>query len=532
MKPVVLIVMDGVGLSDGVVGNAVKEAFAPNLDKLFAECPWVKIKAHGRAVGLPEDSDMGNSEVGHNALGSGQIYAQGAKLVNQSIETGLMFSSDVWKSLVSSLGTDKTLHFIGLLSDGNVHSNIAHLIAMIRQAHKEGVKSVRVHVLLDGRDVAAQSALEYISELENILSELNGSGCGFDGRIASGGGRQVITMDRYGANWGMVKAGWDVHVFGVGPQFVSASEAVVAARLAHPEIIDQDLPPFVIAKDGEPVGRMFDGDSVVLFNFRGDRAIELSQAFDLEDFSVFSRDCGSLPAPNVNFAGMLQYDGDLQLPKNFLVEPPHIMNTLTELLVESKVRQFAVSETQKFGHMTYFWNGNRTEKFCNDLEDWLEIDSDLVPFEQRPWMQAGLITDAIIEAIESKKYGFIRANFPNGDMVGHTGCYQAVINAVGAVDLCLGRLKAAACENGVTLIITADHGNAEEMLEKDGVAPKTAHSLNPVPFIIFESDCGGEKSFAFKDGKFGLANVAATVAFLLGLKPHPDWEEGMIMADV
>jgi len=520
-KPVVLVVMDGIGLGSDTYGNIVAKTHTPNLDYLFANHPWTKIKAHGTAVGLPDDSDMGNSEVGHNALGCGQIYAQGAKLVGLSIETGRMYNSDTWCALVKNVRDHGSiLHFVGLLSDGNVHSNINHLIAMVRQSKVEGISKVRVHVLLDGRDVPAQSAIEYIDKLEGVLADLNDDL--FDARIASGGGRQSITMDRYGANWPMVKVGWDVHVHGTGEQFKTAAEAVTAARNLTPNIIDQDLPPFVIAKDGQPVGKIKDNDSVVLFNFRGDRAIEISQAFDLSDFDKFDRGAN----PKVFYAGMLQYDGDLQLPKNFLIAPPNITNTLTELLVDHGISQYAVSETQKFGHVTYFWNGNKSEKFSEALEDWHEIPSDITPFEQRPWMKAAEITDCVIAAIKSKKYGFIRANLPNGDMVGHTGNVQAVEIAVGTVDLCLGRLMAAVKEYGATLVVTADHGNADEMFEEKGgvVSQKTAHTLNPVPFITYNAG----RDINFSEGDFGLANVAATVAQLLEVETNPTWEESML----
>ncbi|MBP5733291.1 MAG: 2,3-bisphosphoglycerate-independent phosphoglycerate mutase, partial [Lachnospiraceae bacterium] len=239
-KPVVLIVMDGVGETPVELGNMVMRANTPTLDELKATCPWICIKAHGDAVGLPSDDDMGNSEVGHNALGCGQIYSQGAKLVNESIESGDIYQSETWKDLISNVnGADKTLHFIGLLSDGNVHSNIKHLLAMLEEAKKEGVKKARVHILLDGRDVPATSALEYVGMLEETLAKLNDAS--FDGQIASGGGRMTITMDRYQANWPMVKEGWDVHVHGEGRQFASATEAIETLR-NETSAIDQDLP--------------------------------------------------------------------------------------------------------------------------------------------------------------------------------------------------------------------------------------------------------------------------------------------------
>ncbi len=521
-KPVVLVVMDGVGETPEELGNMVLRANTPTLDELKANNPWQKIKAHGGAVGLPSDDDMGNSEVGHNALGCGQIYSQGAKLVNESIESGNIYLSDTWKDLVSSVKEGgKTLHFIGLLSDGNVHSNISHLLAMLKEAKKEGVKKARVHILLDGRDVPATSAPEYIEKLENTLAELNDAD--FDGQIASGGGRMTITMDRYQANWPMVKAGWDIHVHGEGRQFASAMEAVETLR-AETGAIDQDLGGFVIAKDGKPVGAMEDGDSVILFNFRGDRALELSMAFD-GDASFDKFDRGAIP--NVKYAGMLEYDGDLKIPHHYLVNPPQIKDTLTELLVENNIKEYAVSETQKYGHVTYFWNGNRSGKVSEELEDYCEIPSDVRSFDECPWMKATEIADRVIEAIESYKYGFIRCNFPNGDMVGHTGNLDATEIAVESVDLELARIKKVVDEEGCILIVTADHGNSDQMLEKNkkgGVSVRTAHSLNPVPFIIYDKDARHE----MKEGAFGLANVAPTVAGLLGIKPYDSWEESML----
>ncbi|MBO7515079.1 MAG: 2,3-bisphosphoglycerate-independent phosphoglycerate mutase, partial [Lachnospiraceae bacterium] len=339
-KPIVLVIMDGVGETPVELGNMVMKASTPTLDELKANNPWQCIKAHGGAVGLPSDDDMGNSEVGHNALGCGQIYSQGAKLVNESIESGSIYQSETWKDLVSSVvANGKTLHFLGLLSDGNVHSNISHLLAMLEEAKKEGVKKVRVHALLDGRDVPATSALEYIGQLEETLQKLNDAS--FDGRIASGGGRMKITMDRYQANWPMVEDGWNVHVHGEGRKFANATEAIETLR-NETSAIDQDLPAFVIAENGAPIGAMQDGDSVILYNFRGDRALEISMAFD-GDASFDKFDRGYIP--NVKYAGMLEYDGDLHIPHKYLVNPPQIRDTLTELLVAHGIKEYAVSET-------------------------------------------------------------------------------------------------------------------------------------------------------------------------------------------
>ena len=521
-KPVVLIVMDGVGLREETFGNAVAAANKPTLDWLMQNCPNTRLNAHGVAVGLPSDEDMGNSEVGHNALGCGQIYAQGAKLVNNSIDSGSLYTSPTWKLLTGNVRTHSSaLHFIGLLSDGNVHSNISHLKAMITEAKKEGVSRVRVHALLDGRDVHAQSATDYIDDLEACMVGLNDDT--FDARIASGGGRMKITMDRYEADWSMVKRGWDTHVLGLGEQFDNATAAVSKARSEHEGIIDQDVPPFVIAENTVPVGSIEDNDSVVLFNFRGDRALEISQAFDKPDFNKFDR----VRFPKVVYAGMLQYDGDLKIPENFLVDPPDIRNTLSELLVSADIPQYAVSETQKYGHVTYFWNGNKNEKFSETLEHFFEVPSDKVSFDERPWMKCAEVTEKILEAIASGQYGFIRANFPNGDMVGHTGNYDAAKIGVECVDLCLARILHAAGEYDCVLIVTADHGNADEMLErnkKGEVSPKTSHTLSPVPFIIFDKSA----EHLIKPGDYGLANVAATVAKLLGLSFPSMWESPMI----
>ena len=523
-KPVVLVVMDGVGESSEELGNMVMKATTPTLDELKANDPFRIIKAHGTAVGLPSDDDMGNSEVGHNALGCGQIYSQGAKLVNESIESGAIYASETWKELVSGAkAANGALHFIGLLSDGNVHSNIGHLLAMLKEAKKEGIKKCRVHILLDGRDVPATSALDYVDQLENTLTELNDAS--FDGRIASGGGRMQITMDRYQANWGMVEKGWNIHVHGEGRTFASAREAIETYRNEQPGVIDQDLPGFVIAENGAPVGPMKDGDSVILFNFRGDRALELSMAFD-GDASFDKFDRGAVP--QVKYAGMLEYDGDLHIPHKYLVNPPQIRHTLTELLVENGINEYACSETQKYGHVTYFWNGNRSEKFSEELETWEEVPSDVRSFDECPWMKGTEIADLVIAAIESGKYGFIRCNFPNGDMVGHTGNLYATEIAVETVDLCLSRIKKVCDEHHCILIVTADHGNSDQMLEKDKkgkISVRTAHSLNPVPFIIHDPD---ERHEMDTESPFGLANVAPTVVELLGIKPYDCWEKSML----
>ena len=518
-KPLLLVVMDGVGISDDSFGNAVKNAYKPNLDYLMDKGAYIDIKASGYAVGLPNVDDMGNSEVGHNAIGCGQIYSQGAKLVNEGINDGSIFSSDTWDRVVSN-ARGFALHFIGLLSDGNVHSHIDHLKAMIRQAKVDGVSQVYLHILLDGRDVLATSALEYIGDINLLIDELNDDG--FNCCIASGGGRMSITMDRYLADWDMVKRGWDLHVLGIGRGFDSAIDAVKTYR-DELDCIDQDLPGFVIVKDGQAVGTINDHDSVVLFNFRGDRAIEISLAFDDLEFDKFDR----VRVPNVVFAGMLQYDGDLLIPKLYLVDPPKIKDTLSEFLVSKGVNSFAISETQKYGHMTYFFNGNKSEKFSDDLETWVEIKGDNRPLQECPWMKSALITDKLIDAIKSQEFQFLRVNYPNGDMVGHTGDYQATLIGVESVDLALGRLIKVCDLYGVTLVVCADHGNADQMYEKlknldDKIRAKTSHTLNLVPFIVYNSD------IELLDGEFGLSNIARTICELMGYDGYSSWDQSMI----
>ena len=530
--PVVIIVMDGYGLPKSEAGSAIAAARKPVLDRLFAAYPNVRLRAHGTAVGMPSDDDMGNSEVGHNAIGAGQVYSQGAALVANAIADGAIWQGEAWQQIVAGAKAGRgVIHFLGLFSDGNVHSHIDHLKAMVVQAKAEGVPTVRIHALLDGRDVPETSALEYVVPFETFLKEVSGDG--FDARIASGGGRQNITMDRYDANWSMVEAGWKTHVLGLGQQFPDAVAAVNGLREQNPGTIDQDLPPFVIADQGKAIGTIEDGDSVVFFNFRGDRAIEITRAFEEAAFDKFDR----VRAPKVTYAGMLQYDGDLKLPARFLVAPPAIKDTTGEWFSKAGIAQFACSETQKFGHVTYFWNGNRSGKF--DGETWLEVPSDVVPFEQRPWMKAAEIADAMIAALKSGQYKTLRCNFANGDMVGHTGNFRAATMAVEAVDLALGRILPVIDALGGVALITADHGNADEMyeLDKKTKAPaqnadgsfkaKTAHTLNPVPLILYDNVSGGKLALKQTE-KAGLSNIAATVANLLGLEKHAAWDESLL----
>ncbi|MFA6092579.1 MAG: 2,3-bisphosphoglycerate-independent phosphoglycerate mutase [Elusimicrobiota bacterium] len=522
--PLVFVIMDGMGLGKPDAANALHVSYMPVLNSLLKEPLFAKLKAHGKAVGLPSDEDMGNSEVGHNALGCGRVFAQGAQLVNDAIASGRIFQGQAWTRLRESGRAGKTVHFIGLVSDGNVHSHIRHLYSLLERCAQDGVRRVRVHALLDGRDVGEKSALEYLGPLEKRLSELSKDGR--DYRIASGGGRMNVTMDRYNADWRVVERGWKAHVLGDARQFASASAAVQAYYAEDAKITDQYMDSFVVAEGGKPVGMIQDGDAVVLFNFRGDRAIELSRAFDEKDFKEFDR----RRAPEVFFAGLMQYDGDAQIPKSYLVEPPAIDRTLGGYLCAEKVSSLAVSETQKFGHVTYFWNGNNSGYIDEKVEKYVEVPSDRCAFDLRPWMKGAEITDVILASIQARDRKFIRLNYPNGDMVGHTGIEPAVRVAVETVDLQLGRLAAAVEAAKGILVATADHGNADIMFtEKGGKrTPMVAHTLNPVPFIV--KDYSGANAWRMADvPNAGLSHVAATLCVLLGFEPPEGYDPSLIV---
>jgi 2,3-bisphosphoglycerate-independent phosphoglycerate mutase len=545
--PVVVCVMDGVGRGRRDDSDAVWLARTPTLDWLASSVPTGELIAHGQAVGMPGDDDMGNSEVGHNAIGAGRIFDQGAKLVARAIADGSLFEGEqagAWTELTERVRErGSTLHFLGLLSDGNVHSHIDHLFAMLRRCDRESIERIRVHVLLDGRDVSATSALDYVDALEELLETISGNP-NRDYRIASGGGRMTTTMDRYEADWSMVERGWRTHVRGEARGFTSCRHAIETFRDEKPGIGDQMLPEFVIvAGDAKPIGPIVEGDSVVLFNFRGDRAIEISQAFEIDDFSGFDRG----PLPDVLFAGMMEYDGDLRLPSLYLVMPPKIDRTLGEYIARAGLPQLAISETQKFGHVTYFWNGNRSGAFDADVETYVEIPSDLLPFEERPWMKAAEITDRLINELETGRYRHARVNYANGDMVGHTGHHQAAIQAVEAVDLQIARLLPVIEALEGALIVTADHGNADCMYEIDKktdepmvdakglIKAKTSHTLNPVPLHIFAPGASLElvSSESGKSKKAGLAapglaSLASTILYLMGYKAPDDYEPSMI----
>ena len=522
--PVLLVVMDGVGFGKQDESDGVYLAKTPNLDKILELPNKTRLKAHGTAVGLPTDDDMGNSEVGHNALGAGRVFDQGAKLVNKSIETGEIFESENWKKVIEQGKNGGTVHFLGLLSDGNVHSHIKQLFTLINKCAEAGIPKFRLHALLDGRDVPGRSAPTFITPTEELFKKISEEK-GYDYNFGSGGGRMITTMDRYDADWDIVKRGWEAHVLGIGRKFKSATEAI-NTYYAESDKIDQYLAPFVIVdEDEKPIGTIEDGDAVVVFNFRGDRVIEISKAFEYEKFDKFDR----VRVPKIFYTGMMEYDGDLHIPKNYLVNPPKIDRSISQYMCAEGLSTFAISETQKFGHVTYFWNGNKSGYVCEDKEIYVEIPSDKIEFDKAPRMKADEITDKTIELLRSGKYQFGRINYPNGDMVGHTGVMDAVIASVEAVDDGLAKLLPVIKELGGIALITADHGNADEMFtEKNGVrTPKTSHTLNPVPFVIYDPNFDGEYKMADVDTP-GLTNIAGTILNLMGYENVEDYDPSLI----
>ncbi|CAL0304379.1 unnamed protein product [Lupinus luteus] len=495
---------------------------------------WRLIKAHGKAVGLPTDDDMGNSEVGHNALGAGRIYAQGAQLVDLALASGKIYQGQGFSYIKESFQTG-TLHLIGLLSDGGVHSRLDQVQLLLKGVSERGAQRIRLHILTDGRDVLDGSSIEFVQTLENDLAQLRQNG--IDAKIASGGGRMNVTMDRYENDWSVVKRGWDAQVLGEAPyKFTSALEAIKKLR-AEPKANDQYLPPFVIVDEtGKPVGPIVDGDAVVTFNFRADRMTMLAKALEYQNFDKFDR----VRHPKINYAGMLEYDGELKLPNHYLVSPPEIERTSGEYLVHNGVRTFACSETVKFGHVTFFWNGNRSGYFNPEMEEYVEIPSDSgITFNEQPKMKALQIAERTRDAILSGKFDQVRVNLPNGDMVGHTGDIEATVVACKAADEAVKIILDAIEQVGGIYVVTADHGNAEDMVKRDktgkpqldkngNIQILTSHTLEPVPIAIGGPGLSAGVRFRNDVPNGGLANVASTVMNLHGFEAPSDYEPTLI----
>ncbi|KAK6267432.1 hypothetical protein QUC31_018269 [Theobroma cacao] len=533
-KTIALVVLDGWGENKPDQYNCIHVADTPTMDSLKQGAPekWRLIRAHGTAVGLPTEDDMGNSEVGHNALGAGRIFAQGSDAL-------ILFQENcaLWRRIkyISECFKNGTLHLIGLLSDGGVHSRLDQLQLLLKGPSEHGAKKIRVHILTDERDVLDGSSVGFVETLENDLAKLREKG--IDAQIASGGGRMYVTMDRYENDWDVVKRGWDAQVLGEAPhKFRNAVEAVKKLR-EHPNANDQYFQPFVVVdENGKAVGPIVDGDAVVTFNFRADRMVMLARALEYHDFDKFDR----VPFPKIHYAGMLQYDGELKLPSHYLVSPPEIERTSGEYLVHNGVRTFACSETVKFGHVTFFWNGNRSGYFSPDMEEYVEISSDVgVTLNVQPKMKAVEIAEKARDAILSYKFDQVRVNLPNGDMVGHTGDIQATIVACKAADEAVKMILDAIEQVGGIYVVTADHGNAEDMVKRNksgqplydksgNLQILTSHTCQPVPIAIGGSGLAPGVRFRKDVPDGGLANVAATVMNLHGFVAPSDYEPTLI----
>ena len=536
--PVVLAILDGVGLAPDGPGNAVARARTSFLGKAAQKYPHIALEASGKAVGLLPDQ-MGNSEVGHNTMGAGRAIKQGIAQVEEAFNKGEVFDSDAWKGAITRILSENrarldnsgnvwyneeiepaTLHFAGIFSDGGVHSHISHLEQMVEQAYREGVRRMRVHAIFDGRDVPPQSEPKFIRRFEVFAARFKDA----DIKIASGGGRMTTVSDRYENDWSMVARGWDMMVNGEADYyFKSAEEGVMMLRRLNPAVQDQDLPAFVVVDEKErPVGKIEKGDALIYFDFRKDRAIEIALAFTYWDFPYFNR--GDYTPDDVYFVGMTEYNSDTHVPEHQLIKPIYIDNVLNKFLSERGVSQLAISETVKFGHITYYFDGNSYEK-CPG-EEFIEIESFKDYPANRPWMKSAEIADAVIENLD--KYKFVRLNFPNGDIVGHTADMEATVISMEAVDLALARMAAEIDRLGGMMIIVADHGNAEELLDKNG-AKITSHTTNKVPCIIYDNTANRQKYQLLKMPNAGLANLAATVAVLLGQDDYPEtWDQPLI----
>ncbi|ACL70329.1 2,3-bisphosphoglycerate-independent phosphoglycerate mutase [Halothermothrix orenii] len=494
-KPLALIIMDGFGLSEKSDGNAIKQAHTPNLDKFFEEYPDTVLDASGEAVGLPE-GQMGNSEVGHLNLGAGRIVYQDYTRINKAIEEGTLPENDALKNAIQHVkDNNSALHLMGLLSDGGVHSHINHLFGLLEMARVKNIEKVYVHPILDGRDTPPRSAEKYLNQLEEKLAELG------IGEIATVSGR-YYTMDRDN-RWDRTKKSYDALVLGEG---LEASDAISALKQSYAaDKSDEFVIPTVIKKNGQPVGTIKDNDAVIFYNFRADRARQITKALALEEFDEFER-----PAEhpeNLYYVCMAEYDEEFNLPVAF--PPLEIKNGFGEILSKEGFKQLRIAETEKYAHVTFFFNGGVEKKYPG--EDRVLVPSPKVAtYDEKPEMSAYEVTDKLLEKLDEDKYDVIILNFANPDMVGHTGFMDAAVKAVEAVDECLGKIIPRIVDMGGQVLLTADHGNSEKMKDSEG-KPHTAHTTNQVPLIYI----GGPEGVGVKPGK--LADIAPTMLEILGL---------------
>ena len=496
-KPTVLMILDGYGLNDRVEGNAVKEANTPVMDQLMAECPYVKGLASGMAVGLPE-GQMGNSEVGHLNMGAGRIVYQELTRITKEIQDGDFFKNEALLHAVKNAKDNGTaLHLFGLLSDGGVHSHITHLFGLLELAKREGRENVYVHCFLDGRDTPPQSGKGYVQELTDKLAELG------VGKIATVMGR-YYAMDRDN-RWDRVERAYNALTKGMG---IPAESGVAAVQNSYNNgKNDEFVEPAVVMENGKPVATIEDGDSVIFFNFRPDRAREITRAFCCDDFTGFARE------KRIQTTYVCFTDYDETIPnKEVAFHKVAITNTFGEFLAAHGLKQARIAETEKYAHVTFFFNGGVEEP--NEGEDRILVKSPKVAtYDLKPEMSAPEVCEKLVDAIKSQKYDVIIINFANPDMVGHTGVEKAAIAAVETVDSCVGKAVAAIKEVNGQMFICADHGNAEQLIDYETGAPFTAHTTNPVPFILVNAD----PSYTLREGGC-LADIAPTMIELMGME--------------
>ncbi|MFO0584861.1 MAG: 2,3-bisphosphoglycerate-independent phosphoglycerate mutase [Anaeromyxobacter sp.] len=507
-KPLLLVVLDGWGLRVDREANAIAVAGTPNMDALANEFPHTALMTSGNAVGLP-DGQMGNSEVGHTNLGAGRIVYQDLVRINRDIEEGGFFRND---ALLLAVRRAKehggALHLLGLLSDGGVHSHEEHLAALLELARREGLQKVFIHAFMDGRDTPPRSGLDYMAKLEKRLKETG------HGKVATVSGR-YYAMDR-DKRWDRVQQAYAAIVKGEGKR---AGSGVAAMQQSYAEEKGDEfvLPTVIVNGDQKPVGPVRDGDAIIFFNFRADRAREITRALAFDDFKDFDR--GHAPRLSA-YVCMTQYDETFTFPTAY--PPQDLTEIFPEIVARAGLKQLRCAETEKYAHVTFFFNGGREQVF--DGEDRILVPSprDVKTYDEKPEMSAREVTEKLVAAIGTGKYGFVLVNFANPDMVGHTGILDAAVKAVKVVDECIGRLWQAARAQGMAMMITADHGNCEQMTDPVTGQPHTAHTLNPVPFILADPDYRGAKLRP----QGVLADVAPTALAVMGI-PQPREMKGL-----
>jgi 2,3-bisphosphoglycerate-independent phosphoglycerate mutase len=503
MKPVVLVVLDGFGYREAADANAVSLAHKSTLPRLLARYPHTTLSCSGLSVGLP-DGQMGNSEVGHTILGGGRVVYQDLPRISKAIKDGDFFKNpELVAAVEAAKASGGTLHVLGLTSPGGIHSTLEHGYAVVELARRHGLDKVAWHAFLDGRDTPPQSAAGYLDQVEAELSRI---GCG---RVASLVGR-FYAMDR-DTRWDRVEKAYAMLVRGEGRKFSGRAADAIKDAYGRGES-DEFVTPIVLCDGDQPIARIADGDAVVFFNYRADRARELSRALTQDSFSEFARG----PRPKLGrYVCMTQYDAKLKLPVAFA--PQSLHNNLGEYLAAQGLSQFRSAETEKYAHVTFFFNGGTEAAYAREDRRLVPSRRDIATYDQAPAMSALEVTQGVVEAITSGKYAFVLVNYANPDMVGHTGVLAAAVSAVETIDGCLGQLVDAAAKAGASVIITADHGNCELMVDPETGQPHTAHTTNPVPFILVDEAL---RSRHLHPG--GLADVAPTILAIMGLPKPPE----------